>query len=84
MNDDDAALGMSPLRLLEHATPEDLKRVGVHAEPGEESVGLSNGSSLQSPPSGRVSARLLLLDEPESMIRGLTEVRDRPDVIERE
>lgn len=27
------------LRLLERATPEDLQRVGVHAERGEESVG---------------------------------------------
>jgi uncharacterized damage-inducible protein DinB len=27
------------LRLIEHATPDDLQRVGVHAERGEESVG---------------------------------------------
>jgi uncharacterized damage-inducible protein DinB len=27
------------LRLIEHATPEDLQRVGVHAERGEESAG---------------------------------------------
>jgi hypothetical protein len=27
------------LRLLERATPADLKRVGLHAERGEESVG---------------------------------------------
>lgn len=27
------------LRLLERATPEDLKRVGVHSERGEESAG---------------------------------------------
>jgi hypothetical protein len=31
------------LRLLERATPEDLKRVGVHAERGEESAGYLRG-----------------------------------------
>jgi hypothetical protein len=34
-----AAVRRANLRLLERATPEDLKRVGVHAERGEESVG---------------------------------------------
>ena len=32
-------LRRSNLALLEHATPEDLKRVGVHSERGEESAG---------------------------------------------
>ncbi len=34
-----AILRRDNLRLIERATPEDLKRVGVHAERGEESVG---------------------------------------------
>ena len=34
-----AVLRRDNLRLLERATPDDLKRVGVHAERGEESVG---------------------------------------------
>jgi hypothetical protein len=34
-----AILRRDNLRLIEHATPEDLKRVGVHAERGEESAG---------------------------------------------
>jgi uncharacterized damage-inducible protein DinB len=33
------AVRRANLRLLERATPEDLKRVGLHAERGEESVG---------------------------------------------
>jgi hypothetical protein len=33
-----AAVRRANLRLLERATPEDLKRVGLHAERGEESV----------------------------------------------
>lgn len=35
-----AVLRRSNLRLLAHATPDDLQRVGVHAERGEESVAL--------------------------------------------
>jgi hypothetical protein len=35
-----AILRRDNLRLIERATPEDLKRVGVHAERGEESAGL--------------------------------------------
>jgi hypothetical protein len=31
------------LRLLERATPDDLRRVGVHAERGEESAGYLRG-----------------------------------------
>ena len=31
------------LALLEHATPDDLKRVGVHSERGEESIGYLRG-----------------------------------------
>ena len=34
-----AVLRRDNLRLIERATPEDLKRVGVHAERGEESAG---------------------------------------------
>ena len=34
-----AVLRRDNLRLIERATPDDLKRVGVHAERGEESVG---------------------------------------------
>lgn len=34
-----AVLRRDNLRLLDHATPDDLKRVGVHAERGEESAG---------------------------------------------
>ena len=34
-----AILRRDNLRLIERATPQDLKRVGVHAERGEESVG---------------------------------------------
>src|SRR5689334_14112863 len=34
-----AVLRRDNLRLIDHATPEDLKRVGVHAERGEESAG---------------------------------------------
>jgi hypothetical protein len=33
------AVRRANLRLLERATPADLKRVGLHAERGEESVG---------------------------------------------
>lgn len=33
-----AALRQANLRLLDRATPEDLRRVGIHAERGEESV----------------------------------------------
>ena len=36
-------LRRSNLALLEHATPEDLKRVGVHGERGEESAGYMIG-----------------------------------------
>jgi len=35
-----AVLRRATLRLLERATPDDLERVGVHAERGEESLGL--------------------------------------------
>jgi hypothetical protein len=34
-----AVLRRDNLRLIEHASPADLKRVGVHAERGEESAG---------------------------------------------
>ncbi|MBY0497318.1 MAG: DinB family protein [Cyanobacteria bacterium] len=34
-----AVLRRDNLRLIEHATPEDLNRVGVHAERGDESAG---------------------------------------------
>ena len=34
-----AVLRRDNLRLIERATPEDLQRVGVHAERGEESAG---------------------------------------------
>jgi hypothetical protein len=34
-----AVLRRDNLRLIEHASPEDLQRVGVHAERGEESAG---------------------------------------------
>lgn len=34
-----AVLRRDNMRLLEHATPDDLRRVGVHAERGEESAG---------------------------------------------
>ena len=38
-----AVLRRDNLRLLERATPDDLKRVGVHAERGEESAGYLRG-----------------------------------------